>query len=629
MSSFLDHPDDEPPARTPITAPAWWPGTPRRSAAIGLRLVALIVGTVVALLAVQWALVGHAIRTSAVAAHQAEYDAIAERVDGASVAEVREIIRVTTLNPRVVAAAVFDDTSDLAGAAVEGDRSVLENPSLVEFVVRGASTAPLDSTDGAQHAFITVLGDGKQLLVVESDITGPAATSLRSRMALVTGVALLVALPLAWLLGGRQLIRAAHHLEDQLLLDGLTGIANYRAFLRTMPEVVARAIDNDAPVSLLMVNLDRFGAYDETAGHVAADQLLVRTARMLDDLAPPEGAFRINGDQFAIVLPVGRDLALPAAERIRRHHAELTPVTVSVGVAWLDHDVHDVAELQLAATAALTHAKRSGRDRVRSYRQIEASTLLPTPRRRAALRRIIDLRTVTVAWQPIVRSDGTISGFEALSRPESDEPDLRSPAAAFELADLLGSTVELDDVCRRAILDQASQLGESSLFINISPLSLSGGGLEPDRFVSALVAAGLTPSQVVVELTEREIVDPVLLAAPVAALRAAGVRIAIDDVGAGNAGLGVLQSFAVDVIKIDRSLIVDAAAGQPRAAAVVIALRTLAHDLGVDVVAEGVERPEEIELGRRIGTMVQGYGIARPQPSVAEARAAVSMPVAD
>lgn len=599
----------------------------RPSAVIAGRLLALVVGSMAVLLAVQATMFNSIITGTIVEHHLDEYRALARSVEMRGPSTAREALVLTTSAPRVLLTGVLDEDDPLAVEDAVGDRALLANPMLRDLLRSGEVTGELDLGDRLGFAYVIPMDDGRRLLLVEEDMAATIASSIGGRMRPVIAAALLAILPLGWWLGGRRVVAAAVHLEEQVTRDGLTDLRSHRAFLGALPTAVEAALSAGGDLALLVLDLDRFGAFDQQHGHVAADAVLVATARAIEDLAPRDAAFRISGDQFAMLLPLDRDGAMAVGERLRRSRELDGPVTVSVGVACLDDGDGDgeVDSLHVAATAALAHAKRSGRNRVLCHDEIASRTLLPTQRRRAALRRIIEEQSIDVAWQPVVRRDGTLVGFEALSRPVTDEPALRLPAAAFELADLTGATVELDAACTRSILEHARDgLGDDWLFVNVSPLSLVGGSLAPDRFAAELVASGLRTTQVVVEITEREIVDPRQLAGPVAALRAAGIRVALDDVGAGNAGLGVMRSIPLDVVKFDRRLVVDAAAGDVRAAAVVIALHTLARDLGVEIVAEGVETPEQIELGGRIGTMLQGYGIARPAPSPAAARDAVA-----
>ena len=240
-----------------------------------------------------------------------------------------------------------------------------------------------------------------------------------------------------------------------------------------------------------------------------------------------------------------------------------------------------------------------------------------------AVRALIDAGAVDVAFQPIWDLSGTrVLGYEALARPRSSE--LSGPGEAFEIADSIGRGHELDAVCRRATLRVAGDLPPGALlFLNVSPQSLEHDALAGDSLVLAVRGAGYEPEQVVLEITERTDARKELLIPEAARLRALGFKLALDDVGAGNAGLEMLSALPVDFIKIDRA-VVSSAVEDRGARAVMLAIMAFARESGSFVIAEGIESEAMLELARdphpngetrTVGAQgAQGYLLGRPAP---------------
>ena len=244
-----------------------------------------------------------------------------------------------------------------------------------------------------------------------------------------------------------------------------------------------------------------------------------------------------------------------------------------------------------------------------------------------AVRSLIDAGAVDVAFQPIWDLGGTrVLGYEALARPQS--PELAGPGEAFEIADSIGRGHELDAVCRRATLRAATELPKGALlFLNVSPQTLEHDGLAGDSLVLAVRGAGYEPGQVVLEITERTDARKELLVPEAARLRGLGFKLALDDVGAGNAGLEMLQALPVDFIKIDRAVVANAVEDRS-ARAVMLGIMAFARESGSFVIAEGIETEAMLELARdpdpdgkakQAGAHgAQGFLLGRPAPVPAE-----------
>ena len=244
------------------------------------------------------------------------------------------------------------------------------------------------------------------------------------------------------------------------------------------------------------------------------------------------------------------------------------------------------------------------------------------------VRSLIDVGAVDVAFQPIWDLGGTrVLGYEALARPHASE--LAGPGEAFEIADSIGRGHELDAVCRRATLRAAADLPKGALlFLNVSPQTLEHDALAGDSLVLAVRGAGYEPEQVVLEITERTDARMEVLVPEAARLRSLGFKLALDDVGAGNAGLEMLSALPVDFIKIDRAVVADAVEDRS-ARAVMLGIMAFARESGAFVIAEGIETEEMLELARDpepegearpAGAQgAQGFLLGRPAPVPDEA----------
>jgi EAL domain-containing protein (putative c-di-GMP-specific phosphodiesterase class I) len=236
----------------------------------------------------------------------------------------------------------------------------------------------------------------------------------------------------------------------------------------------------------------------------------------------------------------------------------------------------------------------------------------------AAVARVASEDLLQAVYQPIYSlTTGQIIGFEGLVRPSADS-GFASPTSLFVAAEATRRTVELDIVCARAVLAGAADLGEGRyLSINLSPRTLESDAFSPLEILALARRHGLEPTQLVVELTEREAVDDLTrLRNAVATLRRHEVRVAIDDVGAGNAGLRLLSEVDFDILKIDLSL-VRASATHEASEAVLRALGTLARNRGHTIVAEGIETADHLESVLELRYDAgQGYLFGRAEPTL-------------
>lgn len=418
-------------------------------------------------------------------------------------------------------------------------------------------------------------------------------------------------------------------LEAAALSDSLTSLGNHRAFREDLAKELARSRRHGQKITLALIDIDDFKALNDSRGHAHGDEVLVDTARALDSGRREDRAYRIGGDEFAIIfVEASGDDAEVALERLRgRLKARIATASASIGYCQLE-DAFDENDLYERADAALYAAKRRGRNSMISFANIRENTTVFTSRKTAALHSLLERRMVQVAFQPIWSLVGNdILGFEALARPD---PDLgfSGPQELFDIAERQRRIVELDRLCIERSLGAAIGLASNHMvFINVTPETLGRPDFDPAQMAAQADAAGIETRQVVIEVTERRIVSPDELLRSVANLRELGFLIALDDTGSGYAGLEVLSKFTFDFVKIDRVVVVEASQ-QRRARGVLAGIVAIAREGGSYVIAEGVETIEQLEFLKDLRppsqamvavSGVQGYLLGRPTRCAPEA----------
>jgi diguanylate cyclase (GGDEF)-like protein len=423
-------------------------------------------------------------------------------------------------------------------------------------------------------------------------------------------------------------------LERAAVTDSVTGLGNHRAFHETLQREVSRSLRHQQVLSLALVDIDDFKGINDQHGHSHGDRVLSRLATFFADLRLEDQPFRLGGDEFAVILPsADASTAITCMERLcGRTEQSLFGTTVSVGIAQLtpvrDISNMDAETLREMADAALYEAKRRGRNAVVTFEEIKASASIVTTRHINAVRRLLAERDFAIAFQPIWDVQRRVLlGYEALMRP-AEQYGLSGPQDAFDIAEKLGRASELDEMCRDRILASAPKLPPGvCLFINVSPASLDHTRFGDEALRHALEMAGLKPSSIVFEITERAVARAEMVVRETRRLRAAGFRLALDDVGAGNAGLEVLRPVPVDFVKIDRSVVAEALV-DGSAAVVLAGIMAFARKANTFVIAEGIETPAMLDMihrlmrpsaaGERAIQGAQGYLLGKPQPQPLE-----------
>jgi diguanylate cyclase (GGDEF)-like protein len=383
-------------------------------------------------------------------------------------------------------------------------------------------------------------------------------------------------------------------------------------------------------LGVLFIDVDDFKIVNDTLGHAVGDGLLVSVAgRLRHSVRPQDVVARLGGDEFAVMLPGVED---PVAElgavatRVLRGfetpvHAgdELVPVHLSVGIADSSR-TRDPDELIREADLAMYQAKTSGKGRFAFFDPPMAAAMLRRHDLKKELAEAIERRQIVVEYQPIVDLEtGRISAGEALVRWEHPARGRIAPAEFIPLAEESGLIRALDrhvleQTCRQARRWQAIAPGDPPLrlHVNLSAAELRDPDLTAD--VQAMLERfGVPPERLALEITETELLDDaVTSAARFGELRSLGIRIALDDFGTGYSSLSYLHSLPLDSLKIAKPF-VDGLEGDGPDASFIGVIVELARKLGLDVIAEGIETPAQLNALRDLGVELgQGFLIGRP-----------------
>ncbi|MEW1958092.1 bifunctional diguanylate cyclase/phosphodiesterase [Kineococcus sp. NPDC059986] len=411
--------------------------------------------------------------------------------------------------------------------------------------------------------------------------------------------------------------------------DPLTGLGNRRA----LHETAEPLLDRDGRLGLLLLDLDGFKDVNDTLGHAAGDEVLVQVATVLAATLGDRGTItRLGGDEFAVLVPDPQDgdrgvaelevlsKRLLAALAVGDLHAGVVPIDLqgSIGIAVSGPDGRSLGELLQRADIAMYAAKRA---RVGVLRYDAASDPHSTGALEllGQLRAAMDADQLALHYQPKVSGDGgRLLGFEALVRWNHPVRGLLLPADFLpfvERTHLIHALTRwvLITALRQAATWRAQGL-QTSMAVNISAVSLDSGLL--GIVEEALALTRWNPADLVLEITETAIIhDPVGARAVVERLRERGVRVAVDDFGAGSTSLVHLRGLAVHELKIDRQFVSELVA-HPEDDVIVSSVIALAHKLGLAVVAEGVETGAAADRLCALGCdELQGFYFARPLPA--------------
>jgi diguanylate cyclase (GGDEF)-like protein len=446
--------------------------------------------------------------------------------------------------------------------------------------------------------------------------TGPALIAAFA----VLGIAVVLLFAVLWR-SSTALANKSAEAERQATEDALTGLPNRLSFER---QFARRLLGGGGEVALLMLDLDRFKHVNDTLGHHAGDELIRLVAgRLQSVIGPSDGLARLGGDEFAVLHTCrgGPEEVAALAQRIIevisrpfRIHANEAFVGVSIGIVIAKPGHHDARELSRRADIALYEAKSGGRNRAAIYQEAMDELVQSRHTIEAELREALRVPgQLWVAFQPLFdKSRCTITGAEALLRWTHPKMGPIPPARFIAVAESTGLIEALGEfVLRRATVFGARWPGRT-IAVNISPAQLRNPNFA-DRVFAIVAESGMSMQDLEFEITEGILLDDEDTASDaIARFRYAGIRIALDDFGTGYSSLNYLKRYPVDRIKIDRSF-VSQLSSTASTNAIVQAMVTLAHALGIEVTAEGVETVEQFNVLAEMGcNTFQGYLMAQP-----------------
>ncbi len=431
--------------------------------------------------------------------------------------------------------------------------------------------------------------------------------------------------------------RAEQELRYLANYDTLTSLPNRALLSERLSRAIVRARRNGRKIAVLFLDLDRFKDINDSLGHAAGDRILRAAAnRLQQTVGPAHTVARLGGDEFTVVLEdidsvedaegIAREL-LDAFESAldfdERHDVSISP---SIGIALYPDHAQVPTDLLKHADTAMYQAKAAGRRTFMRYHETMDVEIRRRATITAALRKVLERGELQLVYQPqLSLGEQAITGVEALLRWNSEEHGPISPAQFIPLAEETGLILEIGEwVLREAStrLMQWRQEGITGLTmaVNVSALQLLRGDL-PDVLERVLRETGIPPQHLELELTESVIMaNAEQTATTLRALRDLGVGLAVDDFGTGYSSLAYLKRLPLTSLKIDKEFIDDLSEDSDDAA-ITSTIITMAHSLGLNVVAEGVEETAQMEFLRdHACDEIQGYWLARPLDADACAR---------
>lgn len=428
-------------------------------------------------------------------------------------------------------------------------------------------------------------------------------------------------------------ITARHELEKRLdhlaYHDLLTGLPNRALFLDRLEHAVARAQRDNTLLALLMIDLDQFKNINDSLGHFAGDLLLEEAAqRIHNEIRKADTVARLGGDEFTVLLEnISQvDVVEEVAEKILKEFARPFEIennklyiTASVGIVLYPMGDDAIDDLLRAADTAMYHAKSEGRNCYRFYQ----ASMSDMAHNRLNLANNLHIayqnQDFRLAYQPIVDLESRqASGFETLLRWHHTDLGWISPVEFIPIAESTGMIVQLgywvlQHACRSYKTLRSAFGKDICLSVNVSGYQFRDKNFIQE-FRRILQDEGMLPQNLIVEITESQLMEDTHTAMQVLhALRDTGCRIAIDDFGTGYSSLSYLQTFPVDILKIDRSFIADMTISE-NSLSLLKAILMMAASLKIDVIAEGLESAEQVEILSSLGLSTgQGFYMGKPR----------------
>ena len=421
-------------------------------------------------------------------------------------------------------------------------------------------------------------------------------------------------------------------IDQRSNFDLLTKLPNRNLFLDRLKQAITQSENNGGMSALMIVDLDRFKAINDTFGHRFGDTIVQTLGRRLEKTAKwNETVARLGGDEFAVIIPDTEDeweienRAQAVLDEIGRpldaDNDEELFLTASIGITVYPFDGKDQDALLRQADAAMYQAKADGGNKYRFFSRQMNERTARILKLESALRRAIDNDELEIFVQPVIDYvSGTVAGCEALARWHDPELGQISPAEFIPIAEDSGLIIPLgESVLRQACAFHAACLRQglsvNSISVNISPRQCREDGFI--NFIKSILdETGMDPLNLRLEMTESvmfddERINPVAL---LNAIRSLGVKISLDDFGTGYSSLSYLKRLPIDILKIDRSFIMDLEK-DPDDQTLVEAIISMAGKLDIKVVCEGAETRQQCDILAELGCRyIQGFYLGRPMP---------------
>lgn len=423
--------------------------------------------------------------------------------------------------------------------------------------------------------------------------------------------------------------RHEEQLAHQATHDTLTGLPNRTILNDRIGLLIERAAREKTVVALFLLDLDRFKEINDSLGHGAGDELLQgMAARLTDLMRDSDTVARLGGDEFVILVEMEMaDSAIPVAQRILDAMARPFSISgreifigASIGISLYPKDGDSAEELLKNADVAMYRAKKRGRNRFRFYDENMDASSVERLSLETSLRRAVDNGELLLYYQPQVNlHSGEIIGAEALIRWQHPEMGLVSPAKFIPLAEESGLIFPIGEWVMRTACAQIRSWQDAGVMTPTVAVNLSAHQFRQRQLVKmttgVLLDTGIDGRYLELEMTESAVMeDADRVIRILRELKEAGTAISIDDFGTGYSSLSYLKQFAIDKLKVDQSFVREITR-DPSDAAIVVAIITMAHSLGLNVIAEGVETEGQLEYLRSHGCdEMQGYFFSRPVP---------------
>ncbi|HUG52568.1 MAG TPA: EAL domain-containing protein, partial [Vicinamibacteria bacterium] len=525
----------------------------------------------------------------------------------------------------------FADEADPAPPSAEGA------PTLTEFVLRTGEpllASPSVFSDMVRRGEVELVGSpsvdwigvplksqGRTFGVLAVQTYDPAVRYREADRDMLASVSDQIAIAL-------ERKRAEARIEHLAYHDQVTGLANRRLLLDRLDMALAQARRDSSQIAVLFLDIDRFKVINDSLGHAVGDEVLRAVAqRLKGHIRRGDTLARMGGDEFTAVIrgvrhpgdtaKVAETILDAIGQPLLVSGRELF-VTAGVGISIFPEDGDDAETLLRNADIALHRAKEQGLDAFRLFQASMNEEAVQRLRLENDLRRALARNELAMHYQPIVDlATGRVQAMEALLRWHHPDHGTIQPSQFIPAAERTGLLASigpwvLSQACAQAQSWPASDSPPPGVTVNISVRQLQNLSLV-QHVKDALQASGLDPARLELEITETSaMLNPDATVQTLTAVKALGVRISVDDFGMGYSSLSQLQRLPIDILKIDRSFVHDVTA-DPGAAAIASTIITLAHSLGLKVVAEGVETAEQLAfLSERRCDRVQGYLISRP-----------------